>query len=407
MSAPDSRRLDPQRILFWMCVIIGVNQLGFGALIPVLPLYAQSFGVSTSAIGMTIAIYGLARFAAALPGAGLSDRLGRRPTMAIGGVVSTLGNLWSAFATDYPEFLIARFVAGAGAGLVMTAGSVVVADISPPERRGRMMATYMGVFLFAVGIGPFPGGLLAEQFGLAAPFHLYAVLALVVGAIAWWVIPETREFGRPAHGHGSPPRAAFAQQLRTLSRNNGFMLVCLIGFMNAFVRTGGLFSVVPLLASEKLGLTPGQIGGGFALGSVLGMAASYPAGALADRHGRKPIIVPATLLTGISFVAYWLAPSFAWFMVASVVWGIAAAISGAAPSAYAADSASPGTNATAMASYRMLSDIGYVIGPISLGLLADAAGAGATLTVSAVLIVIVGVLFARYAPESHRRSTGA
>jgi predicted MFS family arabinose efflux permease len=199
MSAVDSRRLDPQRILVWMCVIIGVNQLGFGALIPVLPLYAQSFGVSTSAIGMTIAIYGLARFAAALPGAGLSDRLGRRPTMALGGVVSTLGNLWSAFATDYPEFLIARFVAGAGAGLVMTAGSVVVADISPPERRGRMMATYMGVFLFAVGIGPFPGGVLAEHFGLAAPFHLYAALALVVGAIAWWVIPETRDFGRPAH----------------------------------------------------------------------------------------------------------------------------------------------------------------------------------------------------------------
>ncbi|HQN13417.1 MAG TPA: MFS transporter [Quisquiliibacterium sp.] len=404
MSATALRAgMDPQRILVWMCVIIGVNQLGFGALVPVLPLYAQSFGVSTSAIGMTIAIYGLARFAAAMPGAGLSDRFGRRPTIAFGGVLSTLGNLWSAFAPGYDEFLVARFVAGAGAGLVMTAGSVVVADISPPERRGRYMATYMGVFLFAVGIGPFPGGVLAEHFGLAAPFHVYAALALVVGAVAWWIIPETRDFGRNAHGHGGPPRAAFLQQLRTLSRNRGFMLVCLIGFMNAFVRTGGLFSIVPLLASKTLGLSPGQIGSAFALGSVLGMLAAYPAGALADRYGRKPIIVPATLLTGISFVAYWLAPSFAWFLVASVVWGVAAAISGAAPSAYAADSASPGTNATAMASYRMLSDVGYVVGPISLGLLADAAGAGVTLSVSAALIVLVGVLFARYAPESHRR----
>lgn len=161
MNAPAARgAMDGQRILVWMCVIIGVNQLGFGALIPVLPLYAQSFGVSTSAIGMTIAIYGLARFAAAMPGAGLSDRFGRRPTIALGGVVSTLGNFWSAFAPGYGEFLIARFVAGAGAGLVMTAGAVVVADISPPDRRGRYMATYMGVFLFAVGIGPFPGGFL-------------------------------------------------------------------------------------------------------------------------------------------------------------------------------------------------------------------------------------------------------
>ncbi len=404
MNAPAARgAMDGQRILVWMCVIIGVNQLGFGALIPVLPLYAQSFGVSTSAIGMTIAIYGLARFAAAMPGAGLSDSFGRRPTIALGGVVSTLGNFWSAFAPGYGEFLIARFVAGAGAGLVMTAGAVVVADISPPDRRGRYMATYMGVFLFAVGIGPFPGGVLAEHFGLAAPFHVYAALALGVGAIAWWIIPETRDFGRAAHGHGGPPRAAFAQQLRTLSHNRGFMLVCLIGFMNAFVRTGGLFSVVPLLASESLGLSPGQIGGAFALGSVLGMLAAYPAGSLADRYGRKPIIVPATLLTGISFMAYWLAPSFAWFIAASVVWGVAAAISGAAPSAYAADSAPPGTNATAMASYRMLSDVGYVVGPISLGLLADAAGAAVTLSVSAALVVLVGALFARYAPESHRR----
>ena len=47
------------------------------------------------------------------------------------------------------------------------------------------------------------------------------------------------------------------------------MLVCLIGFMNAFVRTGGLFSIVPLLASKTLGLSPGQIGSAFALGSVL------------------------------------------------------------------------------------------------------------------------------------------
>lgn len=401
----DARPAQAQsgRILFWMCVIIGVNQLGFGAVIPVLPLYAKSFGVSVTAIGMTVAVYGFARFAAALPGAGMCDRIGRRPALAIGGLVSVIGNLWSGLAGVFDEFLLARLVAGAGAGLVMTAGSVVVADISPPERRGRMMATYMGVFLFAVGVGPFPGGVLAEQFGLEAPFHFYALLSVVVGGVAWWLIPETRDFSGHVHAAGGPPRATFFEQLRTLSGNTGYLLVCLIGFTNAFVRTGALFSVVPLLATESLGLSPGQIGGAFALGSVLGMGASYPAGAIADRHGRKPVIVPATLMTGVSFIAYWLAPSFAWFLVASIAWGIAAAVSGAAPSAYAADSATPGTNATAMAGYRMLSDVGYVLGPISLGLLADVAGPAVTLATSATIIVAVGGLFARYAPESHPR----
>ena len=109
-------------ILFWMCVLVGVNQLGFGAMVATLPLYAQSFGVTASAIGMAVGIYGLARFLTALPAGGMADWLGRRPTLAIGGLVSGLGNLWCAYATGYPEFIVARFVAGAGAGLIVTTG---------------------------------------------------------------------------------------------------------------------------------------------------------------------------------------------------------------------------------------------------------------------------------------------
>ena len=53
---PDSNRFNERRVLAWMCAIIFVNQLGFGAVIPVLPLYASSFGVSVSAIGATVAV---------------------------------------------------------------------------------------------------------------------------------------------------------------------------------------------------------------------------------------------------------------------------------------------------------------------------------------------------------------
>ena len=75
-----------------------------------------------------------ALFLRPFPAGQLSDRLGRRPTLAIGGLVSGIGNLWCAWATSYPEFIIARFVAGSGAGLVLTTGHVVLADISTPER---------------------------------------------------------------------------------------------------------------------------------------------------------------------------------------------------------------------------------------------------------------------------------
>ncbi|MBS0643326.1 MAG: MFS transporter, partial [Proteobacteria bacterium] len=95
-------------ILFWMCVLVTVNQLGFGGVVPTLPLYAQSFGVSMSAIGMAIAVYGLARFAGAIPAAWLSDAFGRRWALVLGGAVTSAGNLWCALAHNYPEFIVAR-----------------------------------------------------------------------------------------------------------------------------------------------------------------------------------------------------------------------------------------------------------------------------------------------------------
>ena len=152
-----------------MCALIAINQLGFGSVVPVLALYARSFGVGQSAIGVAIGIYGLARFLVAVPSGQLADRLGRRVTLALGGLVTTAGNLLCAYAPTYAAFVGARFVAGAGAALVLTTGQIVLADITTPAHRGRTMAIYQGVFLFAVGVGPLPGGLLAERFGLQAP----------------------------------------------------------------------------------------------------------------------------------------------------------------------------------------------------------------------------------------------
>ena len=214
-SAETVQSVRPNYILFWMCVLVGINQLGFGAVVPTLPLYASSFGVTASAIGMAIGVYGLARFLVALPAGRLSDGLGRRHALAIGGLVSGLGNLWCAWATSYPEFILARFVAGAGAGMIVTTGHIVLADISTPERRGRMLSIYMGSFIFAVGIGPFPGGLLAEHYGLAAPFIAYGSASLLAMLVAWFAVAETRDLSsnaaRPGANHRrSPTRSAFS-----------------------------------------------------------------------------------------------------------------------------------------------------------------------------------------------------
>ena len=198
----------------------------------------------------------------------------------------------------------------------------------------------------------------------------------------------------------APP--GFAVQVRLLTAQIGFALVSLISFVSAFARTGALFNVIPVLAHDRLGLSAQRIGLGLGLASLVGLALIYPSGVLVDRYGRKVVIVPATLVSGASLVVFLLMPSYAWFLAGCVAWSLAVGVSGAAPAAYAADVAPPGMNAAAMSTYRMLADLGYVLGPIALGLITDAFGANAALATAAVLLVAVAVVFARVAPETYR-----
>jgi MFS transporter, DHA1 family, multidrug resistance protein len=395
MAAPS-----PTRVLVWMCVLIAVNQLGFGSVMPVLALYARSFGVTQSAIGLAIAVYGLARVLVSMPVGRLTDVVGRRTALALGGLVTAAGNLICALAPSFAVFVAARFVAGVGAALVLVAGQIVLADITTPAHRGRVMAIYQGVFVFAVGIGPLPGGALAEHFGLAAPFLVYAVMGTLAAAVAWFQIPDTRATGPSAADATEPP--PFAAQVRLLTGHTGFVLVALVSFMNAVARTGALFNVIPVLARDRLALSTDRIGVGLALSSLVGLVLAYPAGVLVDRWGRKVVIVPATIVAGVSLVLFLTASSYAWFLVACVTWSIAVGVSGAAPAAYAADVAPPGMNAAAMSTFRMLADFGYVLGPIALGVVTDAVGANAALGGTAACLVVVGLLFWRLAPETYR-----
>ena len=182
----------------------------------------------------------------------------------------------------------------------------------------------------------------------------------------------------------------------------GLLLVGLIALMNAVVRTGGLFAIIPILGTARLGLSVGAIGTAIMLGSLFGLIAAYPAGSVADRFGRKPVIVAATVMTGVSMLLFALAGSYLAFVAASIVWGVASSVGAAAPAAYAADSAAPGMNAAAMSLYRMTADAGYVIGPLALGLMADAQGPIAAIFVSAALLVLSGAAFALVAPETYR-----
>ena len=398
--------LDPftRNVLIWMCVLISANQLSFSANTPVIAQYAESFGVSMTAIGFTFAIYGLARLLLNIPAGNTSDRFGRKQALALGGVLTALGSFGCAIAPNYELFLFARFVGGAGAAFVLTGGQIVLADIASPDNRGRLMSIYQGVFLMTAGLGAIPGGWLATNYGIASPFWASGVLALLVTIVALIYLPETRQLARAASmAESQSDPLNFRQQLGVLVRSEGLILISIIGLVAAFARTGGLFNVIPLMAENELHLNPTQIGIGLGMISIVSLIVVLPSGILVDAIGRKPVIVPASILSGLAFLLFVRSDDYVSFLIACFIWACAGGFAGGAPGAYAADMAPAGMNAAAMGLYRALMDVGYVAGPLAIGFMSDQWGVRTALVVTAVLIVGTAVMFALRAPESRAR----
>jgi MFS family permease len=112
LEARVVRPLIENQILLVVCITTMVVMMGFGIISPVLPLYAQSFGVGTAMIGLTITVFGAARLVMNLPAGFLSERYGRRLLLVGGPAVTALGSLAGGLAPTFGWLIASRFVAG-------------------------------------------------------------------------------------------------------------------------------------------------------------------------------------------------------------------------------------------------------------------------------------------------------
>lgn len=392
-----------------LCALILVNQMGFGLVTPVLPAFARSFGLDAASVGLVISIYGLARFFANVPAGHLAERSGRRPVLIVGTVITSVASALIATADSLPLLLFYRLLTGLGAATVLTGGQIMVGDIATPERRGRMMSTYQGFFLVGVGLGPTPGGILADAFGVRAPFIAYAVFSALACVVALFFIRETRPAlaatartaaGAPHEAASTP--AAPAQPLRATLLGAPFLLISIVSFATFFARTGAMFTVVPLLAREHIGLSASQLGLSLTAVSALGIVMLYPSGVLSDRFGRKRLIAPAMLVEATALAGFAVSGSYVAFLASALLWGFGSGISGPAPAAYVADLAPAEVRGPMYGIFRSVSDAGYIVGPLLLGSLIDHAGYAPPLLLTAALLATSGGLFWLFAPEFHQ-----
>ena len=218
--------------------------------IPVMPRFIELiggsafvFGVAFS-IGLGFAIQGLGRFLSNIPAGVLSDRIGRKWVIIIGGLGVALFATLSGLSDSVPMFLVFRFFSGVASAMTIVVANVVAADLSTAENRGRVLGLMHGLQL-VVGTGsPALGGLVGEVLGTRMPFYVSGIAVL---AFALWGIlrlPETRPAPGPQSASHSR-HSGFGSGARVLLRDPSFLMVCILGFSTFFLRGGMSTTLIP------------------------------------------------------------------------------------------------------------------------------------------------------------------
>jgi multidrug resistance protein len=179
----------------WGCVLLDL--IGFGIVLPILPLWAERFGARPSAIGALVATYSAFQLVCAPLWGRLSDRVGRKPVLVLSLLGTAAGSLLTGLASNLVMLFVGRAIDGMSGASVAVA-QAAVADLAEPSERPRLMGLIGAAFGLGFVAGPALGALAALG-GPRAPFLVAAVLAACNAVVAVVRLPETHPAARPRH----------------------------------------------------------------------------------------------------------------------------------------------------------------------------------------------------------------
>jgi MFS transporter, DHA1 family, tetracycline resistance protein len=294
----------PSTLIIFLTVFIDL--IGFGIVLPLLPLYSKTFGASGWEIGVIMGSYSAMQFVFSPVWGRLSDRIGRRPVL----LVSTAGA-----AVSYVVFALGSGLDGRGALLVLlvsrmfagvcganiTVAQAYIADVTPPGERSKKMGLIGMAFGLGFIFGPFIGGKAIKYFGATGPGWVAASFCAANFIFAFFRLPESWQ---PATAH-STERPRFAQWLHTLSQPTIGLLIGLF-FLATFCFTC-FETTIGLLVSENfhLDLTREHdvdtIANLFSFCGIVGAAVQGGAiGRAVKKLGEPLLISLSLLLVGLS-----------------------------------------------------------------------------------------------------------
>ena len=372
-SKPELRGPSPLRVVeFRNLLPISITvALGFGLVVPVLPPFARSFGVGLAVVGLVQLVFGFTRFSSGIGAGLLVDRWGERACTVAGILIVAASSYAAGFAQNFPQLVLARGFGGAGSALFISGLMNRVLKIIPPESMGRATGLWRASFLVGIGIGPAVGGVLEDELGFRAPFHIYATGLLLAAAIAWWAM--RRPLGGAAAEKRSPLEALRAA--RPLFGDVRYVAALLATLVGWWTISGPAQQIGAIFAREQLRFSGTKLGLAMTLLSAGEIVVLFAAGRAADRYGRRAVLLPALAVTAVATGAMGLVePAPDLFFPAIALIGAGVAAGGIAAGGLLADAVPEGGSGTAVGVNQMAGDVGYMIAPTAVGAVAEGAG---------------------------------
>lgn len=371
------RRPDLPRDVWVLSIIAFLVAVGFGVLVPVLPVFAKTFEVNNFAVGAVVAAFALMRLVTAPWCARINRLIGERVALALGIAVVAASSAAAGLADSYLQLLVMRGLGGVGSAMFTVAAMSLLLGSVDAGHRGRASAIWSGGFLLGGMAGPAVGGLFAG-ISLTAPFFFYAGTLTVAATVGLVMLsrPTAHEKADTGRRGGTPLREAIGD-LR-------YQAACFTNFAAGWQSQGARSTLVPLLVTETLAKPASWTGVLFAIAAVVQGLALAPVGRRVDILGRRAVMVASGLVTGVASIAIGWSPNVVLLTLALCVFSLGAAMQSTAPTAVVGDVAPRGGQPIAV--FQMSSDLGSIAGPLVAGALADLLGVPIAFMIGAVLL---------------------
>jgi MFS family permease len=366
-----------------------------GLLVPTLPLFASSLHASLGVVGVVMGAEAIGTLIADVPAGVLLGRFSDKAVMVVGLVLVAASVLLLVPAHSVVLVIGLRLVSGLGLALFNLSRHAFLTEATRDGRRGRAISTFGGVSRAGAFVGPAVGGLLAAAFGLRAPFVLYAavVVAALLGVL--WFVPARAPHAPPA---AAAPRFAALRDFAAVLSTAG-----LAQLMAQTLRAGRKV-LLPLYASQVLGLDVGAVGFILSASAFADLTLFYPAGWLMDRRGRKFAIVPSFLVQAVGLALVPLTHGFAALLAVAVGLGFGNGLGAGTMMTLGSDLAPREALGEFLGVWRLVGDAGSSGGPLLVGAVAEVLDLGLAAVAVAVVGVGAALVFAYRVPETLRRA---